>query len=351
MKFNFKKFLRALAAAFFALAAVPAMAQDQGQDLQSELEVEQLESAASQKSRHNFSLITEAAWYPKSAPLAGNGERIAPITGPYDGAQAGVTAAYDYTIPIPGNSPLLKDNNAVLGAELQVSPGTIKPHIFMRYTPIAFLVFGAGATFGTGWEFLGAQCLASYNSASGKFDNITPFKNWFYEFDASATFQFDAAALWPGDWHHIVFMATYDLRFSGMTGQSDGHPWVWSADVPKVNGANYYANAILGWQLPLKRLSLVGLQAEFEGFFCDEQIDAPYRAFDIDFCRINVSPLVVLSLSKKDTLFALLCFERRRGFDREKGYVNGREQNELEMNCSGGEWHFRRLALRYVHKF
>ena len=330
------------AAACLALALVPIFAQ--GQD-------EAKESGGQKQSPHSFSLLAEAAYYPESAAVAANGERFAPITGFYSGGQLGLTGLYEYMISIPGKTSLTKGNNAVLGAQCQISPGTIKPNLFLRYSPIAFLVFGAGAKCGTGWEFMGSQCLATFNSASGKFDNITPFKNWFYEFDVSATFQFDAAALWPGDWHHIVFMASYDFRLSGMTGQADGHPWVWEADFPKVNGANYYANVILGWQLPFKRVSLVGVQAEFEGFYERGQIAEPYRAFDIDFCRVNVSPLVVFSLTKKDTLFALLYFERRRGFDRAKGYVNGREQSELEMNCSGGEWHFRRLALRYVHKF
>lgn len=335
-----------------ALALVPAFAQEDG--LQSDIELEELageNSKKQEKSRHGFSLLVEAAWYPKSSPVAGGGERFAPLSGPYDGAQFGVTAAYEYTLPLAGSGALTKDNSLVFAGEFQISPGTVKPHVFLRFTPIAFLAFGAGATFGTGWEFLGSQCLATYNSACGEFDNITPFKNWFYEFDASATFQFDAAALWPGEWHHIVLMAMYDFRYSGMTRQADGHPWVWAADVPRVNGANYYADIILGWQLPLKHVSLVGIQAEFEGYYSDSQIDASYRAFDIDFCRINISPLVVFSLTKKDTLFALIYFERRRGFDREKGYVNGREQSILEMNCSGGEWHFRRVALRYVHKF
>lgn len=336
-------------ALLLALTFSFAFAQDNG--LTEELEAQAIESKESENSPHSFSLIAEAALYPSSERLAGEGERFAPINGPYDSGQLGLTALYEYTIPIPGSAALTQGNTVVLGADFQISPGTIKPHIFLRYSPIAFLLFGAGAKFGTGWEFMGAQCLASYNQASGKFDNITPFKNWFYEFDISAVFQFDAAAVWPGDWHHIVFMAGYELRLSGMTGQADGHPWVWAADFPKVNGLNYYANAILGWQLPLKHLSLVGCQAEFEGFYDDGQIDSAYRNFDIDFCRINIAPLVVFSFTKKDTLFALVYFERRRGYDSGKGYVNGREQSELEMNCSGGEWYFRRLALRYIHKF
>lgn len=335
---------------FFALLAfVSAFAFSQDDDSKSEMQL--VQDSGPKKSNGSFSLTVEAAYYPDSAPLAGNGERFAPISGIYSGAQFGVTAAYDYVFPIPGSSALTKDNNLAFGADFQISPGTLKPHIYARYSPIAFLVFGAGAKAGTGWEFLGTQCLASFNRASGKFDNLVPFKNFFYEFDLSATFQFDAAALWPGDWHHIVFMATYDFRLSGVSSQADCHPWVWEGDFPKVNGANYYANAILGWQLPFERVSLVGLQAEFEGFYNHDQIAAPYRNFDIDFCRVNISPLVVFSLTKKDALFALLYFERRRGFDSKKGYVNGREQNELEMNCSGGEWYFRRLALRYVHKF
>lgn len=339
-----------LFAALLTLIACFAFAQDESLNQAPSIEEKGAEENSSKKSRHNWSITVDFAYYTKSDPVAANGERYARITGPYDGPLFGVTGAYDYTIPLVGQSALTKDNNLKLCADFQISPATLKPHAFVSCSPIAFLVFNAGVTLGTGWECLGNQGLASYNAASGKYDNLTPFKNFFYEFDVSATFQFDAAALWPGDWHHIVFMAAYDFRFSGMTSVADGNPWIWAADFPKVNGANYYANIILGYQMP-KKVSLVGVQAEFEGFYSDSQIDARYRNYDIDFCRINISPLAVFSLTKKDSLFALLYFERRRGYDSAKGSVNGREQSEVEMNCSGGEWYFRRIAVRYIHKF
>ena len=329
-----------LASAILALAVFGLFAQEQDKAAES----------SEKKSPHSFSLITEFAYHPEFGHTGGSGERLAWLKGPYDGAEFGVTAAYEYTIPIPGKSDLTKGNFAKLGADCQISPATFKPHFFVSYSPIAFLDFHAGAKFGTGWEFLGAQGLASYNRADGKFDNLTPFKNWFYEFELGGVFQFDAAALWPGDWHHIVFLAGYNFRWSGVTNQADGHPWVWEADFPKVNGANYYSNIILGYQMPAK-FSMVGIMAEFEGFYDSNQIAEPYRAFDIDFCRINISPLVVFNITKNDTIFGVLYFERRRGFESAKEWAGGRELNDVERRCTGGEWHFRRVAIRYIHKF
>ena len=329
-----------LAAFLFALLSFAAFAQ------------EDAEKDSDKKSPNSFSLIVEFAYHPEFGRTIGSGERFSWFKGPFDGAEFGVTGAWDYIVPLPGNSALTQSNNAKFGADLQISPATIKPHFFISCSPVAFLDFHAGATFGTGWEFMGAQGLASYNAVSGNFDNLTPFQNWFYEFELGGTFQFDAAAIWPGDWHHIVFLASYNLRWSGMTGQADGHPWIWAADFPKVNGANYYSNIILGYQMPgASKLGMFGVMAEFEGFYSSSQIAAAYRAYDIDFCRINISPVLVFNFTKKDSLFALFYFERRRGFDSAKGYVNGREQSDVELRCSGGEWHFRRIALRYIHKF
>ena len=301
-------------------------------------------------SPHSFSILTDFAYYPYSDMVSSSGERFAPITGPSDGVLFGVTGVYNYTIPLPGKNFLTKGNNLKLGAECQISPATFKPRIFASYTPAAFFVVNAGFTLGTGWEVMGSQGLAAYNALSGKYDNLTPFANWYYEFSVGGTFQFDAEALWPGDWHHIVLSASYDFRFGGLSGQDNGQPWCWAADYHKVNGPNYYVNMILGYQMPLK-LSLFGLQAEFDGFYSDSQFAPQYRSIDGDFCRINLTPLVVFSLSKKDTLFVLFYFERRRGFDTERGSVNGRDQSDFEMRCSGGEWHFKRLAFRYIHKF
>ena len=109
----------------------------------------QEENGAEEKSRHNFTVFTDFAYYPKSAGVAADGERFAPLTGPYNGLQAGVTGCYDYTLPIPGSNALTKDNNIKLGAEFQISPATLKPRVFMSWTPAAFLVFDGGITFAT----------------------------------------------------------------------------------------------------------------------------------------------------------------------------------------------------------
>lgn len=301
-------------------------------------------------SPHSFSILTDFAYYPYSDMVSGSGERFAPITGPSDGVLFGVTGSYEYTIPLPGKNFLTKDNNLKLGAECQVSPATFKPEIFASWTPVAFFVVNTSFTLGTGWEVLGSQGLASYNVSSGKYDNLTPFANWYYEFSFGGTFQFDAEALWPGDWHHIVFMANYNFCFGGLSGQENGHPWCWAAEYHKVNGPFYYASLVLGYQMPLK-LSMVGVQAEFTGYYSDSQFDSKYKDFDGNFCNMTLSPLLLFSFTKKDSLFVLFTFERRRGFDSAKGYVNGRDQNILEMRSSGGEWYFNRIAIRYVHNF
>ena len=303
------------------------------------------------KSPHAFSVLTDFAYYPYCGPVAGNGERFAPITGPSDGVLFGVTGVYNYTIPLPGSNPLTKDNCLKFGGEFQISPATLMPSVTASYSPIAFLVFNTKLTAGTGWEVLGSQGLASYNAAAGKYENLTPFKHWFYEFSLGATFQFDAAAVWPGDWHHIVFMASYEFRVNGLSGMANGDPWCWAADYHRVNGPYYFVYMLLGYQMPLKNLKMAGIQAEFKGYYSDAQFASQYKAFDGDFLNVNLSPFVMFEFGKKDSLFFLLYFERRRGFDSEQGKINGRDQSFLEMNCSGGEWYFRRIAIRYVHNF
>jgi len=330
-------------AAFVALAPFFAFAQD---DI-----AEQEELLEQKKSPHAFSLFTDFAYYPYCGPVAGNGERFAPITGPSDGVLFGVTGVYNYTIPLPGSNPLTKDNCLKLGGEFQISPATLMPSITASYSPIAFLVFNTRFTTGTGWEVLGSQGLASYNAANGKYENLTPFKHWFYEFSLGGTFQFDAAAVWPGDWHHIVFMASYEFRYNGLSGMANGDPWCWAADYHRVNGPYYFVYMILGYQMPLKNLKMAGIQAEFKGYYSDVQFGSQYKAFDGDFLNVNLSPFVMFEFGKKDSLFLLFYFERRRGFDSEQGKINGRDQSFLEMNCSGGEWYFRRIALRYIHSF
>jgi hypothetical protein len=82
-------------------------------------------------------------------------------------------------------------------------------------------------------------------------------------------FQFDLAAVLPGDWHHLVFRSYHEIRYKGYTDASEGDSWYFeNDDGENRNGFNYYGNYLLGYQMPLF-LNTLGLMAEMDKYLYD----------------------------------------------------------------------------------
>lgn len=298
----------------------------------------------------DFSATVDFAYYPKSEYIKG-GTHFAPITGPYSGLEGRITGKANYTIPTPlGDNWLLNSANLVLQGNLELSPVSVMPGAEVKFTPLPFLVFSAGAQAGTGWNLLGIRGMAGLNSTF-EYDDITPFTSWFLKWYAQATFQFDTGAIWPGDWTHFQIMYSYQVYYTMLSAKNNGEVWMWQAAGNRVNGLKNYQNLILAYQMPLI-LSRVGVLAEWDGYYSSNAFTNPlYKG---DFCQVSISPMAQLSFTEKDTLSILLGFSSRRSFTTDhirdsEGKTNDRR--ETSMTYDGYEWFFNRLALSYTHTF
>lgn len=194
------------------------------------------EETSEPKSPWLFSITTDTAYYPKSDFITG-GDHFSRITGAYDALEARATLHAKYTIPVPfGNNAFVKGNTLVIDNALELSPVSFSPMLSVSFTPVAFLVFSAGAKAGAGWNALGIQGMALLNNKTTEYESFDPFTSLFLDGWASAAFQFDAAALWPGDWHHIVMLANYKTEYSCLTGADNGDVWKWLGTGNKANG-------------------------------------------------------------------------------------------------------------------
>jgi hypothetical protein len=82
-------------------------------------------------------------------------------------------------------------------------------------------------------------------------------------------FQFDLAAIFPGDWHHIVFRTYHEWNYRAYTRADNGESWVFEGDDKENrNGSNYYGSYLLGYQMPRKPffLDTVGFMAEMSQY-------------------------------------------------------------------------------------
>ncbi|MBE6349291.1 MAG: hypothetical protein E7062_00860 [Spirochaetaceae bacterium] len=297
----------------------------------------------------SFSLLTEGAYYPKSNQIPGK-THFAPLTGPFSGLEVRATGIYNYIIPVPfSDNPLVKGNTLKLAPALEVSPVSIMPKFDISFTPIAFLVFSAGSKIGTGWDFslMNVQGLATYNETTKEYDSLDPFKSYFYHCYFEGLFQFDLAAVVPGDWNHVVMQANYKVIYEGLiNGGKNKNFWLWQGTKDKVSGWQYYSNIVLGYQMPLV-LQMVALQLEIDGNYSSKDFPDYAQNWNPTFVRFALNPVFNFKFNDKHSLLIQCRFRTRRSLSEEVGSGD----RDFYYTYAGREWYFDRIAFSYNIKF
>lgn len=300
-----------------------------------------------------FSLNVQAAYYPESAhvsaaPNTDNVNHFAPLTGPYSGLEGAVTPQVDYTISTPlGDHWLLSGANLKLGGWMQVTPVTVKPGASITFTPMPFLVFSAGGEAGTGWDlgpFKGG--MGAYSGKETDYNQGSTFAEWYLKTWFQGTFQFDTGAIIAGDWTHVLMQFTYQAYYQAYTGAKNQELWTWQCSGNRVNGWYEYMCGILGYQLPIPVLKMVGLMFESEGPYSKDAYRNPPE-YEGNFKEISLSPVLQFAFTKKDSLNLLIHFKSRRTLS----FIGKLELPESDYPAVGREWFFNRLALSYTHTF
>lgn len=269
------------------------------------------------------------------------------VTGPFSGAKAAVDLVATYTLPTPlGSHWLLSDANVEFRGDVEISPLSLRPMLDVTFTPLPFLVFSAGGSIGTGWNPLGFDGMSVYNKVKHEYEALTPFAHYYYDFWASATFQFDTGAIIKGDWTHVVMLATYKWIYKGITGVDNGDIWQWQVVPGEANGWQYYVTGVLGYKTPTI-LNMVGVMGEFYGHFDRSDFGTFGKNYDGEFMWIDLSLLMTFGLNKTNSLTALFTFESNRSFATPHKDV----AEEPFLIKTGREWSFYRIALNWKHEF
>ena len=298
----------------------------------------------------NFYSVTDFGYYPKSDVVSG-GTHFAPLAGPYDGVELQETLKAVYTIPTPGNNFLTEGNRIALEGALSITPISLTPKLSLSYTPVAFLNLSAGAEIGTGWEFLGIKSMSCYDPEEAEYKQQDAFGTYFYKLWACPTIMFDLAAVWPGEWHHVVAVASWEFNYSALAGADDDDDiFQWQTTPGKKAGAGLSQNYILGYQMPYK-LNLVGLKFNVDGYI-NSNIDNQYRKYKIDYKTYSLAGVFSIQFTEKDSLFGLIEFRTKRSYEEfSKYHDSGKKEYEPLMDYSGHEWYFQRIGFSYTHKF
>jgi hypothetical protein len=181
----------------------------------------------------------------------------------WGGAEAKAVIDKSWTIPaLVSEGALTEGNNLALDLSGEISPVSLNAGFKATLTPIAFLKFQAGAKVGTGWS-IGFDGLGLNEAGTTV---ARPFGGVVCQAWASGTFQFDLAALMPGDWNHVVVLASPQIAYQYCSLAGDDDAWVWEADSGMdYNGLKLKGSYVLAYQMPLA-LNMVGILAEPEGY-------------------------------------------------------------------------------------
>lgn len=296
----------------------------------------------------NFNILTEFAYNPKAETIAGNTDSVhyAPLTGVYSGWGARVVGTAQYTMPVPFSDHFLFSGNTLkFNSSLELSPVTVKPSFGITFAPIAFLEFNTGLSVASGWPLMGVSGLASWDSSSKQFNDFT-FNAAYIEAWFQAVFMFDLAALFPGDWNHVVTLNTFKASYNHIThGGENGNPWMYQGGGEKYNGWSYYASFILGYQMPLV-LQTIGIQTELEGYFGNPANDS-FSAMNPEFMAISVGPVAIFEFNENHSLSIQLRFSSRRAFAEN---ITSKD-DYFNATYTGREFFFDRLGFQYTYYF
>ncbi|MDR2079196.1 MAG: hypothetical protein LBP74_05700, partial [Treponema sp.] len=153
-------------------------------------------------------------------------------------AEVMLSYTHGWTFPLfQGEGPLTSGNNLRNLLTVSVTPVSFSGKIEGIFTPIAFFQLSAGFFAGTGWNInfgnkvkygLGLnipeesrdQALDGGSKTSVVYR--APFDGLVWDLHGGTTLQFDTAAIWPGDWRHIVFRAYNEINYWAFTGAADG---------------------------------------------------------------------------------------------------------------------------------
>jgi len=249
-----------------------------------------------------------------------------------------------------GNGPLTEGNNITFIVKPILSPATVHIETEVQWTPIAFIKILAGIAGGTGWHlgFMGIDGLALNIS-----DDITNTERggWAGLYFVGGTFQFDLAAVVPGEWNHFILSATGKVRYINYSKAGEGESWYWRADGGRnFNSWEYKGDYVLGWQPPWK-VNFIGLVAEHRFVLSPDiknmsTIESGGWGSDFNYWRFG--PAVNIDLNKGHGLTILLQFRNGFYITEETAYARWFQRWEATGNTYVK---LDRLALAYSWKF
>jgi len=233
-----------------------------------------------------------------------------------------------------GDTPLTSGNNIVLRLDANLSPiwADITGDVVLTVFP--FLSFNIGGMTGTGWNYnlfgkvplIGLGLNRKTNADDPNEEVIgNGLDGVAWNTHAGATVQFDFAAIFPGDWNHIVMQLYNEVQYFAYTKAHGDDFWYYlDDDGMNRNSFCYRFKSFIGYAMPIF-IDLVGFQ--FSGTLPFYNIETGDNVRDIGYSLTNAF-LVNFKINKQFSIMTITritnrlkhpitsAFEREWGFDR-----------------------------------
>jgi len=254
---------------------------------------------------------------------------------------------------LQGDNPLTEANNIGLALSAEISPISLNGIAEVVWTPIAFFQLAAGGRIGTGWniKLFGEDVYGiglNRPDINGKSENNgSAFDGLLWKAQMGTVLQGDLAAVFPGDWHHVVARSYHELNHNGYSRATAHDSWYFENDNGEnCNGFNYYGNLLIGYQMPIF-LDFVALLAEADLYL----YDTPNRSqWGDNRIRWTFSNIVNFAISKQLGVTLITQFITRRNYLesdwQELYYKNRNIDNSKPLRLE-----FYRVAAALTYKF
>lgn len=246
------------------------------------------------------------------SPAAGDDART--LGSGWGSAELQLYLSHKMTIPfLQGNTNLTEGNNTKIRIDLYAAPVALYTKASVKVTPLAFFNLELGSMIGTGWNAFGFNGLGLNRTGTAE---TSSFPGIVTQLWTSASFQFDLAAIMPGEWNHIVLVANGKVQYNYFSAAGNEEPWQWLADSGEnFNGFQFKGTYFIGYQMPLL-LDTIGFLLETE-----ENIGANRylstmsdNGWGSDFVTLTFGPMGNFKLGKQSDLTVLVQFQSGRDY-------------------------------------
>lgn len=182
------------------------------------------------------------------------------------GGSMDLKAEGSYQVKMPllqGDGPLFEGNNLKVKAGLGLSPIAGQVTVDAVLTPIALAEVNLGVAVGSGWDFPLLNMHGTLTAPNEDAEMVgETLKGIYVKPKAGVALQFDTGAVFASKWASVVLRAYQELNFTYYSNAEKDQPWEFELSGELYNSFNYKGEYIVGYQLPIEWVNLVGVQVE-----------------------------------------------------------------------------------------